>query len=79
MQSSDVEEIKVALWEQAFHSCTQVSFGVAQVMAVRRWKGQLLVLLKGHRRWYPADAVTIVRPALCPTGACDLMEEEAKP
>jgi len=24
MQSTDLEEIKAALWEQAFHGCTQV-------------------------------------------------------
>jgi hypothetical protein len=26
----------------------------------------------GMGRWYPAEAVTIERPRLCPTGACDL-------
>jgi len=64
------EEIKAALWEQASHPCTRVSWGVAQVMAVRYSRGQLLVLLRG--RWYPVEAVTIERPRLCPTGACDL-------
>jgi len=29
----------------------------------------------GFSRWYPAEAVTIERPGLCPTGACDLGEE----
>ena len=58
MQSTDLEEIKTALWEQAHHSCTQVSWGMAQVMAVKRSKGQLLVQLRGWRRWYPAEAVT---------------------
>jgi len=45
---------------------------MAQVMAVKRSKGQLLVQLRGRARWYPAKAVTIERPLLCPTGACDL-------
>jgi hypothetical protein len=72
MQSTDLEEIKAALWEQAFHLCTRVSWGVAQVMAVRRNKGQLLILLRGRRHWHPVEAVTIERPRLCPTGACDL-------
>jgi len=72
MQSMDLEEIKAALWEQAFHLCTRVSWGVAQVMAVRRNKGQLLVLLRGRRHWHLVEAVTIERPRLCPTGACDL-------
>jgi hypothetical protein len=72
MQSTDLEEIKAALWEQAYHRCTRVSWGVAQVRAVKRSKGQLLVLLRGQGRWYPAEAVTIERPRQCPTGACDL-------
>jgi hypothetical protein len=39
MQSTDLEEIKAALWEQAYHPCTRVSWGMAQVMAVKRSKG----------------------------------------
>jgi len=35
MQTTDLEEIKVALWEQSHHPCTRVQWGVAQVMAVR--------------------------------------------
>lgn len=72
MQSTDLEEIKAAIFEQAFHQCTRVSWGVAQVMAIRRSKGQLLVQVRGRGCWYPVDAVTIERPRLCPTGACDL-------
>lgn len=74
VQSTDLEEIKAALWEQASHPCTRVSWGVAQVMAVRYNKGQLLVLLRGQGRWYPVEAVTISRPLVCPTGACDIEE-----
>jgi hypothetical protein len=77
MQSTDLEEIKAALWEQAYHLCTRVSWGSAQVMAVRRRKGQLLALLRGRECWYPVEAVTIERPRLCPTGACDI--EDATP
>jgi hypothetical protein len=72
MQSTDLEEIKAAIFEQAYHLCTRVSWGMAQVMAVRKSKGHLLVQLRGRARWYPAEAVTIERPKLCPTGACDL-------
>lgn len=79
MQSTDLEEIKAALWEQASHPCTQVRWGVAQVMGVKKSKGHLLVLLKGWSRWYAVDAVSIVRPVLCPTGGCDLLEEESRP
>jgi hypothetical protein len=74
MQSTDLEEIKAALWEQAFHPCTRVRWGVAQVMAARRSCGQLLVLLRGRGRWYAVEAVTIERPPVCPTGGCDLEE-----
>jgi hypothetical protein len=72
MQSTDLEEIKAALWEQAYHPCTRVSWGMAQVMTVKRSRGQLLVQLRGWGRWYPAEAVTIERPRRCPTSACDL-------
>ncbi|MBO0795225.1 MAG: hypothetical protein J2P36_30380 [Ktedonobacteraceae bacterium] len=72
MQSTDLEEIKAALWEQAYHPCTQVKWGAAQVMAVRESRGQLRVLLRGQSRWYLVDAVTIERPRRCPTGGCDL-------
>src|SRR5437764_8232413 len=74
MQSTDLEEIKAALWEQASHPCTRVSWGVAQVMVVRSSRGQLLVLLGGRPCWYPVEAVTISRPRPCPTGACDIEE-----
>jgi len=74
MQSTDLEEIKAAIFEQAYHPCTRVTWGAAQVMAIRRRKGQLLALLRGRGRWYPVDAVTIERPKLCPTGGCDLEE-----
>jgi hypothetical protein len=75
MQSSDLDEIKAALWEQPFHPCTRVRWGVAQVMAIKRSKGQLLALLRGRGRCYPVDAVTIERPRRCPTGSCDPEEE----
>jgi hypothetical protein len=74
MQSTDLEEIKAALWEQAYHPCTQVKWGVAQVMAVRKSRGQLLVQLRGRGRWHPVEVVTIERALVCPTGACDLEE-----
>jgi hypothetical protein len=75
MQSTDLEEIKAALWEQAYHPCTRVKWGMAQVMAVRKNRGHLFVMLRGQKRWYPANAVTIERPKRCPVGSCDLEEE----
>ncbi|GAC1669985.1 MAG: hypothetical protein PVS3B3_39850 [Ktedonobacteraceae bacterium] len=74
MQSTDLEEIKAALWDQASHPCTRVRWGVAQVMAVKRSRGKLRALLRGQSRWYPVERVSIERPRLCPTGACDLEE-----
>ncbi len=72
MQSHDLEEIKVALWEQASHPCTKVCWGMAQVIAARLSRGQLRVMLRGMNRWYEVSAVTIQRPKRCPTGGCDL-------
>ena len=72
MQATDLEEIKAALWDQAFHHCIRVSCPMGQVTAIRRRKGYLLALIRGRGRWYPVEGVTIERPLLCPTGACDL-------
>ncbi len=72
MPSQDLDEIKAALWLQAFHGCTKVRCGHCQVMAVRRRKGQLLALCRSSGHWMPVSGVTIERPKHCPTGACDL-------
>jgi hypothetical protein len=46
-------------------------------MAVRKSKkGCLQALLRGWDDFRPVDSVTIERPRLCPTGACDLDEGE---
>jgi hypothetical protein len=74
MQSTNLEQIKAALWEQAFSQCTRVRWGVAQVVAIRCRKGHLLALLRGYKGWYPVELVTIERPKPCPTGACDIEE-----
>ena len=69
MQSTNLEEIKSALWEQSQYPCTRV----AQVMSVRKSKkGCLHALLRGWSGFRPVDGVTIERPRWCPTGACDL-------
>ena len=74
MQTTDLEEIKAAIFEQAYHPCTRVKWGAAQVMAIRRSKGQPLAQLRGLPGFHPVDAVTIERPRICPTGGCDLEE-----
>src|SRR5260370_28185398 len=58
VQSTDLEEIKAALWEKAYHSCTRVSWGMAQVIAAKRSKGQLLVQLRPRARWDALESVT---------------------
>ena len=72
MQLTDIEEIKAALWEQAYYPCTRVTWGIAQVMAVRRTRGQLQAQLRGWNGFRPVESVTIERAMYCPTGACDL-------
>ncbi len=77
MQSTNLDEIKAALWEQAYHQCTRVRCGVAQVTAVRySKKGHLQALLRGWGRWSPVESVTIERAVRCPTGACDIESAE---
>jgi hypothetical protein len=72
MQSKDLEEIKAALWKQAFLGYSRVRCPMGQVMAIRKRKGHLLALIRGWGRWYPVEGVTIVRPRQCPIGACDI-------
>jgi hypothetical protein len=72
MQSSNIKEIKAALWEQALLGWSRVSCPIGQVTEIRRRKGLLLALIRGRGRWYPVEGVTIESPLLCPTGACDL-------
>jgi hypothetical protein len=59
MQSTDIKEIKAALWDQAFIGCTRVSCPMGGVVAIRRRKGQLLAMIRGWGRWYPVERVTI--------------------
>lgn len=61
MQSTDLRQIKVALWQHAFLGETQVSCPIGQVMAIRCRKGQLLALVRGWGRWFPVQNVRIDR------------------
>jgi hypothetical protein len=40
MQSTNIKEIKAALWDQAFRGCTQVRCPIGGVVAIRKRKGQ---------------------------------------
>ncbi len=61
LNSTNVRQIKAALVEQAFHGTTQVSCPIGPIVAVRRRKGQLLVMIRGWGRWYPVESVRIER------------------
>jgi hypothetical protein len=61
MQSTNVRQIKMALVEQAFLGSTRVSCPLGPIVAARRRKGQLLVLIRGWGRWYPVESVRIER------------------
>jgi hypothetical protein len=64
MQSTNVRQIKVALVEQAFLGSTRVSCAIGPIVAVRKRKGQLLVLIRGWGRWYTVESVRIERMVL---------------
>ncbi len=59
MQSTNIRQIKAALWRQAFIGDTWVNSATGRVVAIRRRKGQLLALICGWGRWYPVESVTI--------------------
>jgi hypothetical protein len=60
VQSTNLKEIKAVLWEQAFIGCSKVSCPMGGVVAIRRRKGQLLVMVRGWGgRWYTVEHVTI--------------------
>jgi hypothetical protein len=59
MQSTNISQIKKALWNQAFLGNTLVLCPMGPVVAVRRRKGQLLALIRGWGRWYSVESVSI--------------------
>ena len=61
MQSTNVRQIKEALVEQAFLGSTRVSCPIGPIVAVRRRKGHLLVMIRGWGRWYSVESVSIER------------------
>jgi len=64
MQSTNIKEIKAALWRQALIGDTWVSCALGQVVAIRRSKGQLLVMVRGWKRWHTVESVEISEPWL---------------
>lgn len=61
MQSTSVRQIKAALVEPAFLGSTRMSCPIGPMVAVRRRKGQLLVMIRGLGRWYSVESVSIER------------------
>lgn len=60
MQSTNLEEIKAALWGQAFGMGTQVGCPMGRVVAIRKRKGLLQAMVRGWGcRWYSVESVTI--------------------
>jgi hypothetical protein len=59
MHSTNIRQIKAAIWDQAFLGSARVSCAMGPVVAVRRRKGQLLAMVRGWGRWYPVESVRI--------------------
>jgi hypothetical protein len=57
--STDIHQIKAAIWNQAFTGRAYVVCPMGRVVAIRRKKGQLLAMIYGWGRWYPVSSVTI--------------------
>ena len=58
--TTDIHQIKAAIFDQAFIGKTRVSCPMGRVVAIRRRKGQLLAMIYGWGRWYPVEDVLIV-------------------
>ena len=50
MQSTNLYQIKAALWNQAFIGSARVSCPIGNIVAIRQRKGQLLALIRGWGR-----------------------------
>lgn len=59
IQSTNVRQIKAALWDQAFRGCTRVSCPMGGVVAIRTRQGQLQAMIRGWGRCYTVERVTI--------------------
>ena len=82
--TTDIHQIKAAIFDQAFIGKTWVRCPMGRVVAIRRRKGQLLAMIYGWGRWYPVEDVLIVvvapptleyQPQRVRQGFCTSMEE----
>ena len=61
--STDIRQIKAAIWNQALIVKTSVNCPMGRVVAIRRRKGQLQAMIFGWGRWYTVENVLIVAGA----------------
>lgn len=61
MHSTNIRQIKAALWEQAFIGGARVYCHMGRVVAIRKNKGDLQAKVLGWGRWYPIESVIIER------------------
>ena len=59
METTNIREIKAALWKQAFMGNTWVSCAMGPAVAIRRRKGHLLAMIRGWGKWYSVKSVRI--------------------
>jgi hypothetical protein len=59
MQTTDLKQIKAAIFDQAFTGKARVMCPMGPVVAVRRRKGQILAMIRGWGKWYPVESVQI--------------------
>lgn len=58
--STDIRQIRAAIFDQAFLGRTRVSCPMGRVVGIRQRKGQLLAMVYGWGRWYPVERVLII-------------------
>ena len=59
MQSTDIDQIKAALWDQAFIGNVRVSCPMGRVVASRKRRGPLLAMIRGWGRGFRVESVRI--------------------
>ena len=62
MQSTNIRQIKAALWDQAFIGGIQVRCPMGRVVGIRKRKGQLQAMIRGWDRWCNVESVFIEGP-----------------
>lgn len=75
--STNIRQIKAAIRDQAFIGRTLVRCPMGQVVAIRKRKGQLLVMIRGWGvRWYTVESVSIETQFVLPASPVFLGRKE---